>query len=130
MPETQPVPRTTRFSANRRMLGLCLLLPVIGCAASKPQVATVQPLPMAVPAYTGTIAAIRPETSAQDTTGSIQQIMSILGQPAPPSLDASEIVLRLTDNTVRTSVQASSTSLTAGSKAMVTAPPNVTIQPY
>jgi hypothetical protein len=85
---------------------------------------------MAVPAYTGAIAAIRPETSAQDTTGSIQQIMSILGQPAPPSLDAPEIVLRLTDNSVRTSVQASSTSLVAGSKAMVTSPPNVTIQPY
>lgn len=130
MPDTQPAPGTTRFSTSRSMLGLCLLLPIMGCAASKPQVAAIQPLPMAVPAYTGTIAAIRPETSSPDTTGSIHQIMSILGQPAPPSLNASEIVLRLADNTVRTSVQPSSTPLVAGSKAMVTAPPNVTIQPY
>ena len=102
----------------------------MGCAASKPQLAATQPQRTAVPVFTGTIAAIRPETSSQDTTGSVQQIMSILGEPAPPSLNASEIVLHMADNTFKTSVQPPSPGLTAGSRAAVMPPPNATIQPY
>jgi hypothetical protein len=125
---TQPAPGAPSFPA-RPLLGLCLVLPLIACAA-KPQLAAAPPPPVAAPSYTGTIAAIRPESSGQDTTGSIQQIMTILGQPAAPAADASEVVLRLSDNTVRTNVQAPSAALAPGNRAMVTAPPNATIQPY
>ncbi len=98
------------------MLRLCLLLPIAACAAPKPQIAVSRP----APAYTGTIVSIRTESTAQDPTGALQQIASILGQPAPQPLTASEIVLRMPDGTIKTSVQPPSPALTAGGKAAIT----------
>lgn len=122
-----PKGRTTRYRAAR-LLGLCPLLVAAGCATSKVPVAAVQPQPSAPPAISGTIAAIRPETSSPDPTGSLQQIMSILGQPAPQVTDASEIVVRMPDDTVKAKVQAPQSTLAVGSKAVITTGPAATIQ--
>jgi hypothetical protein len=102
----------------------------VGCAAPKPQLAASPPPTPAAPLYSATIAAIRPESSSQDPTGSLQQIMSILGQPAPRAADVSEIVMRMPDNSVKTSVQPAQPALTAGAKVVVTAGPAAALQPY
>jgi hypothetical protein len=56
--------------------------------------------------------------------------MSVLGQTAPQPVDASEIVIRLPDNTVKTNVQAPQPALASGNRAVITAEPSPTIQPY
>jgi hypothetical protein len=113
-----------------RLSCLCLLLPLLGCAAAKPQLAASSPPALvAPPLYTGTITAIRPESSTPDPTGSLQQIMSILGQPAPPPANASEIVMRMPDNSIKTSVQAPRPALAAGSRIIITDGPVTSLQP-
>jgi hypothetical protein len=129
MPRQTPEPRTARHHIGY-ILGLALLTPTIGCSSHTPQPIASQPQPAGPRANAGTVAAVRPVSSAQDPTGSLHQIMSILGQAAPQPADASEIVLRMPDNTVKTSVQAPQTTLAAGSRAAVTAGPIATIQPY
>ena len=124
-----PTHRTARHCIGH-MLGVALLAPTVGCAPSHPQLAVSQPQPSGPPANAGTIAAVRPVSSASDPTGSLHQIMSILGQPAPQPADASEIVLRMPDNSVKTNVQARPATLAAGSRAAITAGPVATIQPY
>jgi hypothetical protein len=116
--------------STSRVSWLYLLLPLMGCAAPKPQLAVSQPPAPVAPLYTGTIAAIRPESSAQDPTGSLQQIMTILGQPAPQPANASEIIMRMPDNSIKTSVQAPQPALAAGSKVAVMAGSTAALQPY
>jgi hypothetical protein len=111
------------------VLVLCLALPVIGCASPKAP-ASVTPQAMAAPGISGTIAAIRPVTSSQDPTGALKQIMSILSQSAVPAVSASEIVMRLPDDTIKTSVQPAPAPLAPGSRAAITAGPDTAIQPY
>ena len=55
--------------------------------------------------------------------------MSILGQPVPQVTDASEIVVRMPDDTVKAKVQAPQSALGVGSKAVITTGPTATIQP-
>lgn len=111
-------------------LWLCLLLPLMGCAAApKPQLAVAPPPPQAAPLYSATIAAIRPESSSQDPTGSLQQIMSILGEPAPQAANASEIVMHMPDNSIKTSVQSTQPALAPGARVVVTAGPAASSQP-
>lgn len=103
----------------------------MGCAAPKPQLAaSPQPQAPAAPLYSATIAAIRPESSSQDPTGALQQTLSILGQPAPQPVNVSEIVMRMPDNSIKTSVQPPQPALTAGSKIVVTAGSAASHQPY
>lgn len=73
------------------------------------------------PAYSGTIVAIRTESTVPDPTGALREIASILGQPAPQPVTASEIVLRMPDGAIKTSVQPPSPALMAGGKAAITA---------
>jgi hypothetical protein len=127
MPHLTPI-HWPSLRPTYRMLGLSLLLS--SCAATKAQIAVNQPQQLAPPTYSGTIAAIRPVSSSQDPTGSLRQIMSILGQTAPQPVDASEIVIRMPDDTIKTSVQPPQPSLMAGNKAVITAAPDATIQPY
>lgn len=113
-----------------RLLRLCLVLPVLGCSPA-PKPLTVSQPTLPPPTSTGTIAAIRPESSLQDPTGALRQAMSILGYPAPPAVDMSEIVIRLPGDTIKTSVQPLPARLAVGSRAMITAAaPDVLIQPY
>jgi len=106
------------------------LAPLAACAAPKPQLPVTQQQSVAPVVYPGTVVAIRPESSSQDPTGSLQQIMSILGQPAPQPLNASEVVMSMPDGTVKTSVESPTTSLTVGSKAAITANSGTGTQPY
>lgn len=122
-------PAGLRFRCTRPLARLCLLLPLAACAAPRPQLAA-NPPPVTAPiTYSGTIIAVRPESSSQDPTGSLQQIMTILGQPAPQPLNCSEVALRLPDGTVKTSVQPSQATLAVGSKAAITATSTAAIQP-
>lgn len=123
-----PEHRPTRHQASRA-LRFCLLLPIMGCAASKPQLAASPPPAPAAPLYSATIATIRPESSSQDPTGSLQKIMSILGQPVPRAADVSEIVMRMPDHSIKTSVQSSQPSLMAGARVVVIAGSTTSLQP-
>ena len=55
--------------------------------------------------------------------------MSILGEPAPPPANASEIVMHMPDNSIKTSVQPPQSALTAGARVVVTAGPAASFQP-
>lgn len=84
---------------------------------------------MIAPAPPGTVAAIRSVTSSPDPTGSVRQIMSILGRSMPQLAEASEIIMRLPDESIKTNVQPPA-SLSVGEKAAITTGPDATIQPY
>lgn len=56
--------------------------------------------------------------------------MTILGESAPQAVTASEIIVRLPDDTIKTNVQSSPSSLAVGSEAAITTGPDATIQPY
>jgi hypothetical protein len=129
MPQASPSNPNSPHPIHR-VLGLCLLLQIAGCAAPKAPIAVSQPQQPAPRTYSGTIAAVRPVSSAPDQTGSLRQILSILGQATPQPIDASEIVIRLPDNTIKTNVQAPQPSLMAGNKAVITPEPAAMIQPY
>jgi hypothetical protein len=123
-------PAASRPHCAKFLKTLSLLLPLAACAAPRPQAPAPAPQPVAQTIFSGTILSIRPESAAQDSTGSLQQIMTILGQPAPQPLNASEIVLRLPDGTIKTSVQAPQDSLSVGGKAAITAAAASGLQPY
>ena len=125
-------PKHLKSCRNMRSTAwVALLLPLSCCAAAAPKMVETQPAAPAPPLFTGVVVAIRPETSAPDPTGAYGQIMAILGRPAavPATVSASEIVLRLPDDSVKTNMQEDPGGLTVGSKAMVTAPPDSSIQP-
>lgn len=108
---------------------LLLLLPLCGCAPAEKQAAGGQPSLATPPTYSGVIAALRPASSANDPTGAVAQIMSILGQPAAAA-SGTEIVIKLSDNSVKSIVQPSADGLSVGGKVMIAETPATSIQPY
>ena len=118
-----------RFRLPKPMSMGFLLLPLAACAASAPHVAVnAQPAPPP-PAYTGTVLALRPESALPDPNGALAQIMTILGEPAPTALNATEIIIRLPDNGVRASVQPSASGFTIDGKAAILDGSGASIQP-
>lgn len=132
MPRKTPQPGSRRDQTRRILIFGGLLLGA-GCASPTPKLAARQTPPPAPPSYAGTIVAIRPESSSQDPTGSIQQIMSILGetapQPAPQVVSASEIVIRMPGDTIKTSVQPHQDTLAVGSPAAIVEASDPSIKP-
>jgi outer membrane lipoprotein SlyB len=82
--------------------------------------------------YSGTVVAIRHADTGADSTGSVAQIMSTLGQqPASSQSGALEIVIRLADGSVRTFAQPALpglASLTPGKHVAITEAANTVIR--
>lgn len=107
-----------------------LLLSTAGCAAATPEHAVAQALSAGLPVYSGTIIAVRPEASYPDPTGALYQIMSILGQPVPRAVSASEIVIRMPGDTIKANVQPPAAAQLVGAKATLITTSMALIQPY
>ncbi|WP_297493202.1 hypothetical protein [Acidocella sp.] len=123
-----PAPPNARDLIRFILFGV--LLVTAGCAAAPPERAETQAQPAGIPLYSGTITAIRPETSYPDPTGSLRQIMSILGQPSPPAVNASEFVIRMPADTIKTIVQLPGSALSIGAKVALLPGSPALIQPF
>lgn len=109
---------------------LALLSGLTGCATPAP-VTQASRQATTGSFYTGTVVSVRHVGTTANSTGSVNQVMSVLGQPpAIPQSSAMEIVIRLADGSVRTFAQPSQPALNGlspGKRVTVTEAAETTI---